>query len=200
MKDSPGLVHHRLFHGLRPASWPGSLLDARLPHRRDGPQTRRRRGSCGLDQRPGTQAGRDPSPSQVAAAVEHGSRLASGGIDVLVNNAGIGYFAAVEEGEEARECAGCSMINVFGLSRMIQAVLPGMRQRRGGCIVNIASIGGLRSFPAVGYYNATKYAVEGLSEALWTISRAFSLSSAGTIYQGEWLVLVAPMHSSYAFM
>ena len=58
-------------------------------------------------------------------------------------------------------------INVFGLSRMIHAALPGMRKRRKGFIVNFSSIGGLRSFPSVGYYNATKFAVEGLSEALW---------------------------------
>ena len=58
-------------------------------------------------------------------------------------------------------------INVFGLGRMIQAVLPGMRRRGRGFIVNLSSIAGLRSFPAAGYYNATKFAVEGLSEALW---------------------------------
>jgi len=103
--------------------------------------------------------------SQVAAAVSTAEEK-FGRIDVLVNNAGIGYFAAVEESEEA-QIRRMFEINFFGLSRMIHAVLPGMRQRRGGCIVNIASIGGLRSFPAVGYYNASKYAVEGLSEALW---------------------------------
>ncbi|MEO8409509.1 MAG: SDR family NAD(P)-dependent oxidoreductase, partial [Propionivibrio sp.] len=58
-------------------------------------------------------------------------------------------------------------VNVFGLGRMIRAVLPGMRARRSGCIVNLSSIGGLIALPAVGYYNATKFAVEGLSEALW---------------------------------
>src|ERR1035438_4437878 len=57
-------------------------------------------------------------------------------------------------------------INVFGMSRMIQAVVPGMRQRRKGCIVNISSLAGLRSAPALGFYNATKFAVEGLSGAL----------------------------------
>ena len=89
-----------------------------------------------------------------------------GRIDVLVNNAGIGYFAAVEESEED-QIRRMFEINVFGLSRMIHAVLPGMRKRRKGSIVNLSSIGGLRSFPATGYYHATKFAVEGLSEALW---------------------------------
>lgn len=87
-------------------------------------------------------------------------------IDVLVNNAGIGYFAAVEESEED-QVRRMFEINLFGLSRMIHAVLPGMRERRKGFIVNFSSIGGLRSFPSTGYYNATKFALEGLSEALW---------------------------------
>jgi len=89
-----------------------------------------------------------------------------GRIDVLVNNAGIGYFAAVEESEED-QIRRMFEINVFGLSRMMRAVLPGMRNRRKGSIVNFSSIGGLVSFPATGYYHATKFAVEGLSEALW---------------------------------
>jgi NAD(P)-dependent dehydrogenase (short-subunit alcohol dehydrogenase family) len=104
-------------------------------------------------------------PDQIAAAVE-AATARFGGIDVLVNNAGIGYFAAIEEGEEA-EVRKMFEVNVFGLSRMIQAVLPGLRKRRSGCIVNFSSIGGIRAFPAIGYYNATKFAVEGLSEALW---------------------------------
>jgi NAD(P)-dependent dehydrogenase (short-subunit alcohol dehydrogenase family) len=102
---------------------------------------------------------------QVNAAVKAAEKK-FGRIDVLVNNAGIGYFAAVEESEE-REVRRMFEINVFGLSRMIHAVLPGMRKRRQGFIVNFSSIGGLRSFPSIGYYNATKFAVEGLSEALW---------------------------------
>jgi len=103
-------------------------------------------------------------PDQVGAAVK-AAKARFGGIDVLVNNAGIGYFAAIEEGEEA-EVRKMFEVNVFGLTAMIQAVLPVMRKRRSGCIVNVASIGGLRGFPALGQYNATKFAVEGLSEAL----------------------------------
>jgi len=88
-----------------------------------------------------------------------------GRIDVLVNNAGIGYFAAVEESEED-EVRKMFDVNLFGTGRMIWAVLLGMRQRRAGCIVNLSSLAGLRGFPAMGYYNATKFAVEGLSAAL----------------------------------
>jgi NAD(P)-dependent dehydrogenase (short-subunit alcohol dehydrogenase family) len=103
--------------------------------------------------------------TQIDAAIKAAERKYDH-IDVLVNNAGIGYFAAVEESEED-QVRRMFEINVFGVSRMIQAVLPGMRRHRKGFIVNFSSIGGLRSFPSVGYYNATKFAVEGLSEALW---------------------------------
>lgn len=103
--------------------------------------------------------------AQVEAAVA-AAEARFGHIDVLVNNAGIGYFAAVEEGEDA-EIRRMFDINVFGMGAVIRTALPGMRKRRQGFIVNISSIGGLRSFPAIGWYNATKFAVEGLSAALW---------------------------------
>ena len=103
--------------------------------------------------------------SQIDTAIKAAEKQ-FGGIDVLVNNAGIGYFAAVEESEEKEVCR-MFEINVFGMGRMIQAALPGMRRRRKGFIVNISSVAGLRSFPSLGYYDATKFAVEGLSEALW---------------------------------
>ena len=103
-------------------------------------------------------------PDQVAAAVK-AAEARFGGIDVLVNNAGIGYFAAIEEGEVA-EVRKMFEVNVFGVTAMIRAVLPGMRKRRSGCIVNLSSLAGLRGMPALGQYNATKFAVEGLSEAL----------------------------------
>jgi NAD(P)-dependent dehydrogenase (short-subunit alcohol dehydrogenase family) len=88
-----------------------------------------------------------------------------GRVDVLVNNAGYGYLAAIEEGEDEAVRA-MFETNFFGLVELTKAVLPGMRKRRSGTIVNITSIGGLVSFGATGYYHATKYAVEGLSETL----------------------------------
>ena len=102
----------------------------------------------------------DQINQSVAATIEK-----FGQIDVLVNNAGIGYFGAIEESEEA-EVRRMFEINFFGLAHMTQAVLPQMRKQRSGHILNVASIGGLRSFPGVGFYNATKYAVDGLSESL----------------------------------
>lgn len=103
-------------------------------------------------------------PDEIKSAVEQAvSKFQR--IDVLVNNAGIGYFGAIEESEEA-EVRRMFEINVFGLGNMTNSVLPIMRKQRSGHIVNIASVGGFVSFPAVGFYNATKYAVFGLSESL----------------------------------
>ena len=105
------------------------------------------------------------NPEQIKASVEQTIQHFHK-IDVLVNNAGVGYFGAVEESEDAA-IRNMFDINVFGLGDMIKAVLPQMRKQGSGHILNIASIGGLRSYPGVGYYNATKYAVDGLSEALY---------------------------------
>ena len=101
---------------------------------------------------------------QVTAAVKQAQER-FGRIDVLVNNAGIGYFGAIEESEEA-EIRRMFEINFFGLASVTNAVLPIMRAQRSGHIVNISSIGGLVAFPGVGFYNATKFAVTGYSEAL----------------------------------
>ncbi len=104
-------------------------------------------------------------PAQIAAAVKSATEK-FGGIDVLVNNAGIGYFAGVEESDEDA-VRRMFEINFWGLAHMTNAVLPLMREKKSGAIVNFSSVGGLNAFPGVSYYNATKFAVEGLSEALW---------------------------------
>lgn len=89
-----------------------------------------------------------------------------GSIDVLVNNAGYGYRAAVEEGDEDDVRALFDTI-FFGTVNMIKAVLPSMRNRRSGTIMNVSSIGGRFSQPASGYYSAAKFALEGMSDALF---------------------------------
>jgi NAD(P)-dependent dehydrogenase (short-subunit alcohol dehydrogenase family) len=102
--------------------------------------------------------------SQIEAAVKSAEEK-FGRIDVLVNNAGYGYLAAIEEGEDD-QVRRMFETNFFGLVDITKAVLPLMRKQKSGRIVNISSIGGLVSFGATGYYHATKYAIEGLSETL----------------------------------
>jgi NAD(P)-dependent dehydrogenase (short-subunit alcohol dehydrogenase family) len=103
-------------------------------------------------------------PEQVAAAVQQADER-FGGIDVLVNNAGYGYRAAVEEGDDA-EVRALFDTHFFGTVAVIKAVLPGMRARRSGAIVNISSIGATVTPVGSGYYAAAKAAVEGMSGAL----------------------------------
>lgn len=104
--------------------------------------------------RPETAAG------AVALALE-----AFGGLDVLVNNAGYGLIGAVEEAV-ATEYRPLFEANVFGLIEVTRAALPALRRRGGGRIVNISSGAGVVGSAGYGYYNASKFAVEGLSEAL----------------------------------
>jgi NAD(P)-dependent dehydrogenase (short-subunit alcohol dehydrogenase family) len=101
---------------------------------------------------------------QVAAAVRQAEER-FGGVDVLVNNAGYGYRAAVEEGDDG-DVAALFATNFFGPVALIKAVLPGMRARRSGAVVNISSIGARICPPGSGYYAATKAALEGLSGSL----------------------------------
>ncbi|MEO6670297.1 MAG: oxidoreductase [Ferruginibacter sp.] len=103
-------------------------------------------------------------PQEISDAVQE-TKSKFGRIDVLVNNAGLGYFGAVEESEDAA-VRNMFEINFFGLTKMIQETLPIMRAQKSGHILNVSSIGGLVGFPAVGFYNATKFAVDGLSESL----------------------------------
>jgi NAD(P)-dependent dehydrogenase (short-subunit alcohol dehydrogenase family) len=93
---------------------------------------------------------------------------------VLVNNAGYGYVAAIEEGEDA-DVRAMFETNVFGSWNMINAALPRMRTRKRGHIVNMSSVGGLVTFPAVGFYHMTKSAVEGLSETLAQETASFGV-------------------------
>jgi NAD(P)-dependent dehydrogenase (short-subunit alcohol dehydrogenase family) len=103
-------------------------------------------------------------PGQVASAVRQGEEQ-FGGIDVLVNNAGYGYRAAVEEGDES-DVRTLFETHFFGAVAMIKAVLPGMRARRSGAIVNISTIGVQIMPMGSGYYAASKAALEGMSGAL----------------------------------
>jgi len=96
----------------------------------------------------------------VAAALERFGR-----IDVLVNNAGRGLIGAVEEASEA-EVLAVFENNVFGTLAVTRAVLPSMRERRAGTIVNVSSVGGMASRSGGGIYGGTKFAIEGISEAL----------------------------------
>jgi NAD(P)-dependent dehydrogenase (short-subunit alcohol dehydrogenase family) len=97
----------------------------------------------------------------VAAAQER-----FGAIDVLVNNAAIDFIGAIEEQDEA-DYRMTFEVNLFGAIELMRLVLPGMRARRSGTIVNVSSMDGIASLPANGYYSASKFALEGLTEALW---------------------------------
>jgi NADP-dependent 3-hydroxy acid dehydrogenase YdfG len=99
---------------------------------------------------------------------------AEGRIDALVNNAGYGSYGALEEVpiDEARRQF---EVNVFGLMRLTQLVLPSMRQQRSGTIVNITSMGGRIWMPIGGWYHATKHAVEVLSDALRVELKSFGV-------------------------
>ena len=102
--------------------------------------------------------------AQIDAAVAAAQKQ-FGAIDVLVNNAGYGYQSSIEEGEE-REIRAQFDANAFGLFALTRAVLPGMRARRKGHVINITSVAGLAGFPGSGYYAASKHAVEGFSDSL----------------------------------
>lgn len=103
-------------------------------------------------------------PSRIAAAVKQAEEH-FGGVDVLVNNAGYGYRAAVEEGGDD-DVRRLFATNFFGPVALIKAVLPGMRTRRTGAIVNVSSIGARICPPGSGYYAASKAALEGMTSSL----------------------------------
>jgi NAD(P)-dependent dehydrogenase (short-subunit alcohol dehydrogenase family) len=113
----------------------------------------------------------DPAapPAAVAAAVQ-----AFGRIDVWVNNAGYGAFGPLEAGTRAQIQRQFD-VNFFGLIACVQAVAPHFRANRAGVLINVSSIGGLMTIPSYSVYNASKFAVEGLSEGLWYELGAFGV-------------------------
>jgi NAD(P)-dependent dehydrogenase (short-subunit alcohol dehydrogenase family) len=130
--------------------------------------------------------------ASMKAAIERIEKEA-GGVDALVNNAGYGSYGAVEDVpmDEARAQL---EVNVFGLARMTQLVLPGMRQKKAGRIVNISSIGGRITLPLGAWYHASKHAVEGLSDSLRQETAEFGIhvsvvQPGGT--ESEWAQITA---------
>jgi NAD(P)-dependent dehydrogenase (short-subunit alcohol dehydrogenase family) len=101
---------------------------------------------------------------QVKQAVSE-AILALGYLDVVVNNAGYGSMGSIEE-ISAEEVHRQFDVNVFGPLHVLRAVLPHLRERKSGHIINITSIGGLKTFPGVGVYNASKFALEAIGESL----------------------------------
>ena len=111
--------------------------------------------------------------AQIAAAVA-AAEDAFGGLDVLVNNAGYGYMAALEEGED-EEVRRLFDTNYFGVVDTIKTVLPGMRSRGRGHIINMSSMTGLVANPPNVYYSSTKFALEAVTEALAQEVASFGL-------------------------
>lgn len=103
-------------------------------------------------------------PEQVTSAIA-ATRDRFGGLDVVVNNAGYGYLAAVEEVSDA-DARAMFDVQVFGVWNVLRAVLPGFREKRSGHIINVSSIVGLLPFPGWGLYGAGKFALEALTESL----------------------------------
>jgi NAD(P)-dependent dehydrogenase (short-subunit alcohol dehydrogenase family) len=101
-------------------------------------------------------------------------KAAFGRIDVLINNAGYGLFGTIEETTE-QEARDQMETNFFGLLWMSQAILPLMREQKSGHIIQLSSMLGLATLPVLGLYNASKFAVEGLSETLATEIAAFGI-------------------------
>ncbi|TFV59398.1 SDR family NAD(P)-dependent oxidoreductase [Mycobacterium sp. PS03-16] len=103
-----------------------------------------------------------------AAQVQRAVRAAEerfGGIDVLVNNAGRGWYGSIE-GMDESSLRAMFELNFFAVLSVTRAVLPGMRARGNGWIVNVSSVAGLASAPGFGYYSATKFAIEAVTDAL----------------------------------
>jgi len=97
-----------------------------------------------------------------------------GGVDILINNAGISYRTVVEEMSEPDEAIQMAT-NYIGPMHLIRMVLPGMRRKKSGHIINISSVGGMMAMPTMSAYSASKFALEGASESLWYEMRPFGI-------------------------
>lgn len=147
---------------------------------------------------------REASFAAVAKAKAHFGR-----IDVLINNAGYGLFGAVEETSE-QEARAQMETNFFGLLWLSQAVLPVMREQKSGHIIQVSSFLGLVTLPVLGLYNASKFAVEGLSETLATEVKQFGINitliepngystdwAGASAFQTEGLELYGPLKKAF---
>jgi NAD(P)-dependent dehydrogenase (short-subunit alcohol dehydrogenase family) len=141
----------------------------------------------------------DVTDAARVAAVVADTVLWYGRVDVLVNNAGRGHLGAIEETTD-RELRDLMDLHFFGPAALIRAVLPHMRRRGSGAIVQITSMGGQISFPGAGAYSATKFALEGLSEALVQELAPFGIKvlvvepgAFRTAFNGAALSLSTPM-------
>ena len=116
------------------------------------------------------------SDESVRACVEQVvAKSGAGRLDVLVNNAGYSLTGAAEE-TSVDEAKAQLETNFFGVVRMVNAVLPGMRAAGAGRIINISSLAGNTAIPYSGFYSASKFALEGYSESLWYEVRPFGIS------------------------
>lgn len=111
--------------------------------------------------------------AQREQAIEFANRL-WGGVDVLINNAGVAYRAVNEHVTDADRLDQLN-VNYRGPLGLIRLVLPGMRQKRAGRIINISSVGGMVAMPTMALYSASKFALEGATEALWYEVRPFGI-------------------------
>ncbi|MCR8558084.1 SDR family NAD(P)-dependent oxidoreductase [Mucilaginibacter sp. BJC16-A38] len=137
---------------------------------------------------------RDQCFAVVRQGYEHFGR-----IDVLINNAGYGLFGAIEETSE-QEARGQFETNVFGLLWMTQAIIPVMREQDAGHIIQVSSLLGIVSGPILGIYNASKWAIEGLSESLAAEVKGFGIkvsivepNAFGTDWSGDSAVKAKPI-------
>jgi len=143
---------------------------------------------------------RDAAFAAVKAAHDYFGRL-----DVVVNNAGFGHFGMVEEATEA-EMRGQIETNVYGALWVTQAALPYMRAQHSGHIIQVSSISGITAFPMLGIYNASKFALEGMSQALALEVADFGIRVSivepgpfGTDWSGSSAVQSEPMEAYAAY-